>query len=321
MTAPLASIEAVSVVYGGVLRAVDNVSFAIRPGETLGLVGESGSGKTTVSKLILGLLRPTEGRVLFDGRDVHALPAGERRWFRRQAQMIFQDPISSLSPRLTIRSLLEEPLRIHGLPLKEHWPRMRELMDAIGIKEALLDKHPHQVSGGQARRVGIARALVLNPRLVVADEPTAGLDVSIQGDLLNLMHDLQGRFGLTYLLVSHNLSVVRTVTDEVAVMYLGRLVEHGPTRTVFARPAHPYTRALIAANPMIDPDRLRKRATIAGEIPSPTALPPGCRFQTRCPKAQTRCRVEDPALLPVAGPERTGQSAACHFPNDAPERP
>lgn len=310
MSAPLLEIDNVSVVYGGVVHAVDGATFSLPPGGTLGLVGESGSGKTTLIKVVLGLITPTTGQVRFDGRDVGAFKHSERMWFRAQAQMIFQDPASSLSPRLTLRRILEEPLVIHGLKLKEHWPRVLELMAAIGLKEAQLDRYPHQVSGGQARRVGIARALILNPRLVVADEPTAGLDVSIQGDLLNLMHDLQQRLGLTYLMVSHNLSVVRKVTDSVAVMYLGKLIETGPTPQVFRQPAHPYTRALISANPVIDPERKRQHVVLEGEVPSPFNLPPGCRFQTRCPMAQDRCRVEAPELRIVAD----GQKAACHFP-------
>lgn len=310
MTAPLLEIDDVSVVYGGTVHAVDGATFSLNQGGTLGLVGESGSGKTTLIKVVLGLIAPTRGLVRFDGRDVTGFRGADRMWFRAQAQMIFQDPASSLSPRLTLRRILEEPLVIHGLKLKEHWPRVLDLMSAIGLKEAQLDRYPHQVSGGQARRVGIARALILNPRLVVADEPTAGLDVSIQGDLLNLMHDLQQRLGLTYLMVSHNLSVVRKVTDSVAVMYLGKLVETGPTPAVFRAPAHPYTRALISANPVIDPERKRKHVILEGEVPSPFNLPPGCRFQTRCPMAQDRCRVEAPALRPVGN----GQNVACHFP-------
>lgn len=310
MTAPLASVDSLSLVFGGGMRALDHVSLAIPAGRTMGLVGESGSGKTTLARCMLGLLHPTAGRVTFDGRDVNALKRHERAWFRRQAQMIFQDPVSSLSPRMRISALLEEPLRIHGLRLEEHRPVLRELMAAIGIGEGLLDKYPHQVSGGQARRVGIARALVLRPRLLVADEPTAGLDVSVQGDLLNLLRGLRGRFGLTYLLVSHNLSVVRTVTDDIAVMYLGRVVETGPTAAVFAAPSHPYSRALIDANPVIDPFRTRSRAVLAGEVPSPLDRPPGCPFQTRCPRVQPRCRIQDPVLAPV-GAERM---AACHFP-------
>jgi peptide/nickel transport system ATP-binding protein len=290
------------------------VSLAIKERETLGLVGESGSGKTTIAKTLVGLYRPAEGTITFDGRDLSKFGRHDMMAFRRQAQMIFQDPLSSLSPRLTVKSLLAEPLKIHGRDPKGEWGHVRETMAAVSLSEALLDKYPHQVSGGQARRVGIARALVLNPRLVVADEPTAGLDVSIQGDLLNLLADLQERFGLTYLMVSHNLNVVRKVTDRVAVMYLAQIVEIGRTATVFAAPAHPYTHALLSANPEIDPARRREKIVLSGEIPSPLHPPSGCRFHTRCPRAQERCRVEEPLLRPMGG-ER---SAACHFPLVAP---
>ena len=311
---PLVAARALRVTFERRLTAVDGVDLEIRPGETLGLVGESGCGKTTLGKTLLGLHRPAAGRVVFAGRDLAALRAKDRMWLRRQAQMILQDPTSSLSPRFAVRRLLAEPIRIHGLSMKEHWPRVLELMASIGLSETLLDKYAHQLSGGQARRVGIARALILNPRFIVADEPTAGLDVSIQGDLLNLMHELQGRFGLTYLLVSHNLSVIRKVTDRVAVMYLGQLVEVGPTPRVFGRPAHPYTDALIAANPAIDPFKQRQKVVLKGEIPSPMAPPPGCRFHTRCPRVQARCRTQAPALTEFAD----GRRVACHFPLVAP---
>jgi peptide/nickel transport system ATP-binding protein len=314
MAAALAEMDAASVVFEGGLRAVDRVSLAIEEGETLGLVGESGSGKTTIAKTLVGLYRPAEGAVRFDGRDLSELGRHEMLAFRRQAQMIFQDPLSSLSPRLTVKSLLAEPLKIHGRDPKGEWGHVRDIMGAVSLSEALLDKYPHQVSGGQARRVGIARALVLNPRLVVADEPTAGLDVSIQGDLLNLLADLQDKFGLTYLMVSHNLNVVRKVTDRVAVMYLAKIVEIGRTATVFAKPAHPYTHALLSANPEIDPAKRREKIVLSGEIPSPLHPPSGCRFHTRCPRAEDRCRVEEPALRPMGG----DRAAACHFPLVAP---
>jgi peptide/nickel transport system ATP-binding protein len=306
----LAEADRLSVVFDGRLKAVDRVCFAVEEGETFGLVGESGSGKSTIAKALVGLNRAAEGAVRFDGRDLAGFGRGDWMEFRRQAQIIFQDPLSSLSPRLTVRSLLSEPLRIHGLSPSREFGRVRELMAAVNLSEGLLDKYPHQVSGGQARRVAIARALVLQPRFVVADEPTAGLDVSIQGDLLNLMADLQRRFGLTYLMVSHNLNVVRKVTDRVAVMYLGRVAEIGRTSTIFAAPAHPYSHALISANPEIDPAKRREKVVLAGEIPSPLSPPPGCRFHTRCPRAQALCRAEEPQLRPMGG-ERM---AACHFP-------
>jgi oligopeptide transport system ATP-binding protein len=309
MNARLVEVEELSVVFEGGMRAVDGVNLTVDVRETMGLVGESGSGKTTLAKAILGLHPLAAGRIRFAGADVHLQSRRARLAFRRQAQMIFQDPLSSLSPRLTVRRLLAEPIRIHGLAMAEYWPRIEAGMASVGLAEALLDKYPHQLSGGQARRVAIARALVLAPRFVVADEPTAGLDVSIQGDLLNLMADLQERFALAYLLVSHNLSVVRRVTDRVAVMYLGEIVEAGPTPAVFGAPAHPYTRALLAANPIIDPERKRERIVLKGEIPSSLNPPPGCRFHTRCPYAQSRCRIERPRLE-----SRATGAVACHFP-------
>jgi peptide/nickel transport system ATP-binding protein len=305
----LIEIRDLDVTFGSV-RAVEGVSFDVRAGTTLGLVGESGSGKTTISKVILGLQPLSAGTVRYDGKDVTRLNGVDRAWFRRQTQMIFQDPASSLSPRMTIRKALEEPLKIHGFKVKDHWHRVTELMNAIGLRTDHLEKYPHQLSGGQARRVGIARALILSPKLVVADEPTAGLDVSIQGDLLNLMDELQTRLELTYLMVSHNLNVVRTVTDDVAVLYLGRLVETGSTRTIFTAPAHPYTRALLASNPEIDPHRRRTHEVLEGDVPSPYNRPSGCQFRTRCPLAQERCAAESPALRTLPD----GRTVACHFP-------
>ena len=307
MPQPLVAIRNLSVVFPGPLRAVDDVSLDIAAGETLGVVGESGSGKSTLAKTIVDLHRPTSGQVMFEGQSSRVL---DRLWFRRQAQLVFQDAASSLSPRLTVRQLLEEPLNIHGLAIEEHWAGVRHLLGAIGLPAQVLDKYPHQVSGGQARRIAIARALVLKPRLLIADEPTAGLDVSIQGDLLNLLRELQQSFGLTYLIVSHNLNVIRRVTDRVAVMYLGKLVEIGPTKSLFSRPAHPYTAALIGANPVIDPRRRRPRIILRGEIPSPLRPPPGCRFHTRCGFVRDRCRAEVPPMARIA----EGRETACHFP-------
>jgi peptide/nickel transport system ATP-binding protein len=311
---PLVEIDDLSIVFVGGVRAVDHVSLTIATGETVGLVGESGSGKTTLAKSVLGLYRPAGGTVRVGGRDVQGRTGSDLLAFRRSAQMIFQDPLSSLSPRFTIRRLLAEPIHIHGLALAEHWPRVEALLAAMGIADALLDKYPHQLSGGQVRRVAIARALALHPSFIVADEPTAGLDVSIQGDLLNLLRDLQRKLGLTILMVSHNLNVVRRVTTRVAVMYLGTIVEAGATTAIFGGPAHPYTAALLAANPVIDPERSRARIVLEGEIPSPKHPPPGCRFHTRCPHVQPRCRSEVPALSILPD----GRSAACHFPLIAP---
>lgn len=306
----LLDVQDLSIVFGRSLQAVTGASFTLAAGATLGLVGESGSGKTTLSKAVIGLIAPASGSVFFEGKDIAALGREERRRFRRRAQMIFQDPASSLSPRMTIRRALEEPLRIHGLPLRENWPRVQDSMSILGLGQNLLDSYPHQLSGGQARRVGIARALTLEPRLLVADEPTAGLDISVQGDLLNLMNDLQRRLGLAYLIVSHNLTMIGAATDETAVMYLGKLVEIGATRDVFARPAHPYTHALLAANPQIDPERRRAKEILSGETPSVMNRPSGCPFRTRCRYAAARCVEEEPLLRPLDG----ARSAACHFP-------
>ena len=305
----LIEIQEATVAYGPV-RAVDAVSLAIRPGETVGLIGESGSGKSSLARMLVDLVRPSAGRVLFDGQDLATLDRAGRRAYRRDAQMIFQDPVASLSPRMTIGRLLAEPLDIHGIARAEAWPGVLELLRRVGLSQSILGKYPHQVSGGQARRVGIARALVLHPRLVVADEPTAGLDVSVQGDLVNLMTELQRDFGLTYLLVSHNLNVVRAMADRFAVMYLGQLVEVGPARLVSATPAHPYTRALIAATPRLDPDRRHAPAPLAGEIPNPAQLPPGCRFQTRCPLADDHCRAAEPPPTMLAD----GRTVRCFKP-------
>jgi peptide/nickel transport system ATP-binding protein len=303
-------VEELKVTFAGGVQAVAGISLGLRIGETLGLVGESGSGKTTLAKALVGLNRPSSGRVRVEGRELSALRRADRLWLRRRVQLIFQDPLSSLSPRFTVRRLLAEPIVIHGLDRKERWPKVLELMRRLGLAEAQLDKYPHQISGGQARRVAIARALVAEPSFLIADEPTAGLDVSIQGELLNLLADLQESFSLGILIVSHNLNVIGRVTDRVAIMYLGKVMEEGPTRAVFRAPRHPYTHALLSANPVIDPGHKRHKLVLSGEIPSPSHPPPGCRFHTRCPRAQDRCRVEEPLL--TDGGE--GRRYACHFP-------
>ncbi|MEP9373454.1 ABC transporter ATP-binding protein [Mesorhizobium sp. KR1-2] len=303
-------VENISVTFAGGVQAVAGISLKLSVGETLGLVGESGSGKTTLAKALVGLNRPESGRVVVEGRDLTGLTRSDRLWLRQRVQMIFQDPLSSLSPRFTIRKLLAEPLAIHGLNAKERWPAVLDLMSRLGLAETQLDKFPHQVSGGQARRVAIARALVADPSFLIADEPTAGLDVSVQGELLNLLSDLQQRFSLGILIVSHNLNVIGRVTDRVAIMYLGKVVEEGPTREVFRAPKHPYTRALLSANPVIDPEHKRKKIVLSGEIPSPSKPPAGCRFHTRCPNVQPRCREEEPLLTEA----ENGRRYACHFP-------
>lgn len=306
--APIAEVRGLDIVYDNGLHAVAGAHLAIGRNETVGLVGESGSGKSSLAKALVGLQRLTPGQAFVDGSDVATLDGKGKALLRQKVQMIFQDPISSLSPRMTISRLLEEPLVIHGAPRAQHGERIGKVLDALGVPMELLAKYPHQVSGGQARRIGIARALVLEPKLVIADEPTAGLDVSVQGDLLNLMVRLQKRLGLAYLIVSHNLGVIRRMTDRVAVMYLGRVVEEGPTADLFQKPAHPYTRGLIAANPVIDPDRMQKRELLKGEIPSLRQPPSGCRFHPRCRFATAFCSERAPKTREVA-PHR---HVACH---------
>jgi oligopeptide transport system ATP-binding protein len=308
--APLIAFNRVSVVFDGRVRALDDVTFAIGHGEIVGLVGESGSGKTTLCRTLVGLTPPTHGTVALDQRPVTEHITVDRLAFRRRIQMLLQDAVASLSPRMTLARALAEPLLIHGLPLAEGQARLRHILQRLGLPEEILAKFPHQVSGGQARRIGLARALVMQPEVIIADEPTAGLDVSVQGDLLNLMLDLQRDFGLTYLLVSHNLNVIRRVTGRTTVMYLGQIVEDGPTPELFARPAHPYTAALLSTNPSVDPSRRARRIVLSGEIPSTVNPPGGCRFHTRCPVALARCRTEPPPLVAVA-PDRY---ARCHIP-------
>lgn len=300
----------VSVVFGTSARALDHVSFAMERGEILGLVGESGSGKTTLCKVLVGLTAPTGGTVAVDGRTLSERLAKDPLAFRRQIQMILQEAVASLSPRMSVRALAEEPLRIHGLPMAEGRAWLTRLLARMGLPEGTLDKYPHQLSGGQARRIAILRALVLQPEIVVADEPTAGLDVSVQGDLLNLMLDLHRELGLTYLIVSHNLNVVRRVTGRMMVMYLGEIVEEAPTAAMFAAPAHPYTAALLSTNPAIDPARRRKRIVLQGEIPSAINPPSGCRFHTRCPQVAERCHTEYPSMRDNG----SGRRVRCHFP-------
>jgi peptide/nickel transport system ATP-binding protein len=258
---------------------------------------------------MIGLQPVTGGRVALEGRDLSALSGADRLWLRQRVHMIFQDPLSSLSPRFRIRDLLEEPLHIHDRDVVAHWPGVLATLRRLGLSEAVLPKYPHQVSGGQARRIAIARALVPDPALIVADEPTAGLDVSVQGELLNLLNDLKREKGIGLLMVSHNLGVVGRVTDRVAVMYLGQIVEEGRTRDVFRKPRHPYTRALLSASPVVDPVRRRPRIILRGDVPSPTNPPPACRFHTRCPKVQPICRSEAPRLE-----GSKNHRFACHFP-------
>ena len=295
----------------GVVRALDGVDIAVYRGETLAVVGESGSGKTTLGRTILRLEQPTAGEIVIDGQDITSLPQGKVRPLRLRMQMIFQDPVSSLSPRKKVSELLLEPFRIHGLPVDPQ-TKVEQLLEMVGLSAEQADKYPHQLSGGQARRVGIARALALEPDLLVADEPTAGLDVSVAAGILNLIKDLRERLGLTYIIITHNLTVIGFIADRVAVMYLGKVVEVGDTGALFRQPLHPYTEALLSAVAAPDPELrgARRRIILEGEIPSPRNPPPGCPFHPRCRYRQERCGKEIPPLRSVGEGERL---SACHF--------
>jgi oligopeptide/dipeptide ABC transporter ATP-binding protein len=294
----------------GWLRALDDVSFSVRRGEVLGLVGESGCGKSTLGKTLMGIHTATAGRVVFEGHDIAGLKPHQSRRFREHLQYCYQDPGASLDPRWTIRGSLHEPLIVHtDLPEPEREARVREILRAVGLPETHLDLYPHEISGGQQRRVGLARILTLKPSVVILDEPTSGLDVSVQATVLNLLLSLRQQFGLTYLFISHDLSVVRMICDRVAVMYLGRIVEIGDTEAIFNAPRHPYTQSLLSAIPKIGGPRVTDSFALEGEPPSPTELPSGCRFRTRCPKARALCAERDPPLRA----DWPNQQAACHF--------
>ncbi|OWR31508.1 peptide ABC transporter substrate-binding protein [Saccharibacillus sp. O23] len=293
----------------GAVRAVDGISLSIKRGETIGIVGESGCGKSTTGRAVLRLVEPTAGEILFEGTDVRALNPEQLRKFRTNMQMVFQDPYASLDPRWTVRQILEEPLRTHEpSSQREREERIDALMETVGLSPYHAGRFPHEFSGGQRQRIGIARALALNPRFIVCDEPVSALDVSIQSQVLNLMQDLQERLGLTYMFISHDLSVVRFISDRVGVMYLGKLVELAPTRELFDLPLHPYTQALMSAVPQPDPDAPRDRIVLKGDVPSPANPPSGCAFHTRCPAAMDRCRSEMPELR-----EQSGRQVACHL--------
>ena len=320
----LLSVEQLSVTFaaGGALglgrrragiQAVSDVSFTITAGETLGLVGESGCGKTTTGRAILQIVRPTGGRVYFEGEDLAVMDERRLRARRRKMQLVFQDPFGSLNPRMTVGELLAEPLAVQGIGTRrEREQSTRESLQVVGLSATALPRYAHEFSGGQRQRIAIARALVLRPRLLVLDEPVSALDVSIQAQVLNLLVEIQRQYGLTYLFIAHDLAVVRAMSDRVAVMYLGKIAELAPARTLYTMPAHPYTAGLLAAVPIPDPAQRRgeRRAVLGGDLPSPSNPPAGCRFHTRCPRVQDRCRVEEPALR-TFGP---GHLAACHFP-------
>jgi oligopeptide/dipeptide ABC transporter ATP-binding protein len=293
----------------GRVKAVDGVSFHLDHGETLGIVGESGCGKTTTGQAVLMLTRPTAGEVEYKGRSIVDLSKSRLRALRSEMQVIFQDPYSSLNPRLTVNSILSDPLEVHGVPLKERAGRVAFLLEKVGLNPEQGRRYPHEFSGGQRQRIGIARALALNPQLIIADEPVSALDVSIQAQIINLLIDLQAEFKLSYIVIAHDLAVVEHLCDRVAVMYLGRIVETGTYADIYNDPKHPYTQALLSAVPVPDPDSPRHRIILGGDVPSPLNPPPGCHFHPRCSKRLEQCQQTVPALVDV----HSGHLVACHL--------